>query len=81
MSKKGLEVNGMAKKSFVLFVVGLVSVGALGVGAYFGYHAGRAERPFTNSSASGILTSGGPTLSATRSVWRSSRASPGKTCG
>lgn len=33
----------MAKKSFVLCVVGLVSVGALGVGAYFGYRAGRAE--------------------------------------
>jgi FkbM family methyltransferase len=38
-----LEVNGMAKKSFVLFMVGSVLVGALGVGAYLGYRAGRAE--------------------------------------
>jgi len=32
----------MAKKLLVLFLVGLVSVSALGMGAYFGYHAGRA---------------------------------------
>jgi FkbM family methyltransferase len=43
VSKKELEVNGMAKKSFVLFMVGSVLVGALGVGAYLGYRAGRAE--------------------------------------
>ena len=33
----------MAKKSFVLFMVGSVLVGGLGVGAYLGYRAGRAE--------------------------------------
>jgi FkbM family methyltransferase len=33
----------MAKKSFVLFMVGSVLVGALGVGAYLGHRAGRAE--------------------------------------
>ena len=69
----------MAKK-FLVLCGALLLVAAGGAGAYLGHRTGRAE-VFQNSSASRMLANGGPTQSATPSAWRSSRASPDRTCG